>query len=204
MAAGCGATPATIEVAETVGIAVVAATTTVVGSGGLTVWLKSSAPDTDLQVTLSEVTADGKETFIQNGYLRASERALAKPGAKTMLGHPSTLLEPVPTFTSKDAKPMPRGKFEKVTIPLYYSGHAFRAGTRIRITLAAPNGAQPVWSFGEALTGSKVSVAYGAGMPSSLVLPVVPGVAVTTAQPACPSLRNMPCRTYTALVNAKG
>jgi hypothetical protein len=39
-------------------------------------------------------------------------------------------------------------------------------------------------------------------MPSSLVLPVVPGVDVTTAQPACPSLRNEPCRTYTPFTNA--
>jgi hypothetical protein len=38
-------------------------------------------------------------------------------------------------------------------------------------------------------------------MPSSLVLPVVPGVSVPTAMPACPSLRNEPCRAYQAFVN---
>jgi hypothetical protein len=38
-------------------------------------------------------------------------------------------------------------------------------------------------------------------MPSYVVLPVVPGVTVPTAQPACPSLRNEPCRPYVALVN---
>ena len=38
-------------------------------------------------------------------------------------------------------------------------------------------------------------------MPSSLVLPVVPGVSVPTALPACPSLRNEPCRPYQAIVN---
>ena len=38
-------------------------------------------------------------------------------------------------------------------------------------------------------------------MPSSLYLPVVPNVTVSTAQPACPSLRNEPCRPYVPLVN---
>jgi hypothetical protein len=31
-------------------------------------------------------------------------------------------------------------------------------------------------------------------MPSSLVLPVVPGVDVPSGLPPCPSLRNEPCR----------
>jgi predicted acyl esterase len=180
------------------------ATTVVVGAGAVTAWIRSSTLDVDLQATISEVDATGHETFVQNGYLRASERKLATT-SHTVLGHPSTLLEPVPSFTSRDARPMPRNQFVKVTIPLYYSGHAYRAGTRIRVTIAAPNGAQPVWSFGETYPQpTQVSIAYSPSMPSSLVLPVVPGVAVTTAQPACPSLRNQPCRPYVRLVNRTG
>ena len=45
--------------------------------------------------------------------------------------------------------PLPRDRYVKVTIPLYYEGHAYRAGSRIRVTIAAPNGDQPIWSFGE-------------------------------------------------------
>ena len=37
--------------------------------------------------------------------------------------------------------------------------------------------------------------------PSSLILPVVPGVSVPTELPPCPSLRNEPCRPYEAIVN---
>jgi hypothetical protein len=180
------------------------APTVVVGAGAVTLWVKSSTRDVDLQATVSEIDAAGHETFVQNGYLRASERKLATT-SHTVLGHPSTLLEPVPSFTSRDARPLPRNRFEKVTIPLYYSGHAYRAGTRLRITIAAPNGAQPVWSFGETYPGgTQVSVAWSPTMPSSIVLPVVPGVAVTTAQPACPSLRNQPCRTYVPFTNRRG
>jgi predicted acyl esterase len=180
--------------------------TTVVGAGAVTAWVRSSTPDVDLQVTVSEVDPSGHETFVQNGWLRASERALLRPGQPSLLSHPSTLLEPAPSFTSRDARPMPAGAFQKVTIPLYYQGHAYRAGTRIRITIAAPNGTQPVWSFGVTQPSSgtsQVAIGYGPKMPSSLVLPVVPGVTVPTGQPACPSLRNEPCRAYVAVPNRK-
>jgi hypothetical protein len=98
---------------------------------------------------------------------------------------------------------MPADAFTQVVIPLYYEGHVYRAGTRIRVTVAAPNGTQPIWSFSQTVPGatSTVSIAYSPQMPSSIVLPVVPGVVVPTGLPPCPSLRNEPCRSYTPLVN---
>jgi hypothetical protein len=51
-----------------------AANTTVIGSGAVNLWVRSSTPDVDLQATISEVRPDGSETFVQNGWLRASER----------------------------------------------------------------------------------------------------------------------------------
>ena len=41
--------------------------TTVIGSGAVHLWVKSSTPDVDLQATVSEVRPDGNETFVQNG-----------------------------------------------------------------------------------------------------------------------------------------
>ncbi|HEX7355585.1 MAG TPA: CocE/NonD family hydrolase [Mycobacteriales bacterium] len=178
--------------------------TTVIGAGAVYLWVRSSTPDVDLQATISEVRPDGNETFVQNGWVRASERKLAT-GSDNMLRQPSTLLEPVLSQTAADASPMPAGQFVPVVVPLYYEGHAYRAGSRIRVTIAAPNGTQPVWSFSQPVPPlgqtSTVSIAYAKDMPSSLVLPVVPGATVPTSLPACPSLRNEPCRTYVPLVN---
>jgi predicted acyl esterase len=175
----------------------------VIGAGAVHLWVRSSTPDVDLQATISEVTPDGHETFVQNGYIRASERKLAT-GSNTIFAKPSTLLEPIPSMLASDVQSMPADQFVPVTVPLYYEGHAYRAGTRIRVTIAAPNGAQPVWSFGETQPQgtSNVSIAFSPDMPSSLYLPVINGVAVPTAQPACPSLRNEPCRTYVPFTNA--
>ncbi len=169
--------------------------TTVVGAGAVKVWVRSSAPSVDLQATISEVRPDGKETFVQNGWVRGEGRQLDK--AK------STPLEPVLSLRQRDVSPLPANRFVPVTIPLYYEGHAYRAGSRIRVTIAAPNGTQPVWSFAQTLPKgtAKVAIGFGKKMPSKLLLPVVPGVAVPTGLPPCPGLRGEPCRTYEPLAN---
>jgi len=180
------------------------ADTTVIGSGAVDLWVRSSTPDVDLQATISEVRPDGNETFVQNGWMRASERKLSTD-SDNMFKQPSTALEPIPTLTAADAAPMPKNHFVKVVVPLYYEGHAFRAGSRIRVTISSPNGTQPVWSFSQTQPnpGGRVSIAFSKSMPSSLVLPIVPGVTVPTPLPPCPSLRNEPCRSYQPIVNLK-
>jgi predicted acyl esterase len=169
--------------------------TTVIGAGAVNVWVRSSTQNVDLQATISEVRPDGKETFVQNGWVRADERKLD--------AEKSTALEPVLSLREADVAPMPTGQFVPVTIPLYYEGHAYRAGSRIRVTVAAPNGTQPIWAFDhtEPEGTAQVAIAYGMGTPSNLLLPVVPGVGVPTGLPPCPGLRGEPCRAYQALVN---
>jgi predicted acyl esterase len=181
------------------------ANTSVIGAGAVYVWVRSSTPDVDLQATVSEVDASGHETFVQNGYIRASERKLST-SMQNIFGQRSTLLEPIPSMRSSDVQPMPANQFVQVAIPLYYEGHVYRVGTRIRVTIAAPNGAQPVWAFSQSVpTGTaNVSIAFSRLLPSSLVLPVVPGVTASAGQPACGTLRNQPCRTYVPFVNNAG
>jgi predicted acyl esterase len=171
------------------------AATTVLGAGAVHVWVRSSTPNVDLQATITEVRPDGKETFVQNGWVRADERKLDS--------HKSTLLEPVLSLRTADVSPMPSGRFVEVTIPLYYEGHVYRAGSRIRLTVSAPNGDQPIWSFGETSPAGLAteSVAFSTRMPSRLILPVVPGVSVPAGLPPCPGLRGEPCRPYQPLEN---
>ncbi len=177
--------------------------TTAIGGGAVNLWVESSTPDVDLQATVSEVRPDGNETFVQDGWIRASERKLATT-SENMFKQAPTPLQPIPTFLASDVQPMPAGEFVPVTIPLYFEGHVYRAGSRIRVTIAAPNGAQPVWSFGETQpegTTANVSIGFGPGMSANLTLPIVPGVSVPTELPPCPSLRNEPCRPYQEFVN---
>jgi uncharacterized protein len=177
---------------------------TAIGGGAVNLWVESSTPDVDLQAMVSEVRPDGNESFVQDGWIRASERKLATTSTN-MFAQAPTPLEPIPTFLASDVQPMPAGQFVPVTIPLYFQGHAYRAGSRIRVTISAPNGTQPIWSFGQTQpegTTSDVQIAFGPGMESNLTLPVVPGVTVPTGLPPCPSLRNEPCRAHQAFVNS--
>ena len=169
-----------------------AADTGVVGGGALEAWIRSPARSVDLQATVSEVRPDGQETFVQSGWLRTSARKLD--------ARKSTLLEPVPSLRRRDEAPLPKGRWAKVTVPLYYQGHVYRAGSRLRVTLAAPRGDQPVWSFGELQPRNRasVSVSRAPSRPSRLILPVVPGLDAPTALPPCPALRGQPCRAYEA------
>jgi hypothetical protein len=171
--------------------------TTVIGGGAVQLWIKASTPNVDLQATVSEVDPDGDETFVQDGWLRTNERKLAAG---------STQLEPLPNLSSSAVHPLPSGQFVEITIPLYYEGHVYRAGSRIRVTIAAPGGAEPLWAFAQANPDgtASVSVQFSPSMPSSLVLPVVPEVSVPSGYPPCGSLRNEPCRTYVPYVNQTG
>ena len=176
--------------------------TTVLGAGAVYAWVRSSEPNVDFLATISEVSPDGKETYVQSGYVRGNGRALST-STNNVLHQTSTLLEPVLSMLLSDVAPLPSDQFTKLPIPLYFQGHAYRAGSRIRVTISAVNGDQPIWAFDEAepTTPATVAVAHSASMPSRLVLPVVPGLSVPTARPDCGVLRNEPCRTYVPLTN---
>jgi uncharacterized protein len=163
----------------------------IVGAGAVHAWVRAKAPDVDLQVTVSEVRPDGQESYVQSGYLRASVRKLDP--------RKSTLLEPVLSARREDAAKLPKGRFAKLIVPLYYQGHLYRAGSRIRVTISAPVGDQPVWAFAETVPRDKtrVTIALSHKHPSRLILPFVPGVTAPTPLPPCQALRGEPCRTFT-------
>ena len=168
--------------------------TTVIGGGAVDVWVKSATSNVDLQATVSEVTPAGNEVFVQNGWIRGNERAL-DPG--------STPLYPVPSLKASQVAAFPKGKFVLVQIPLFYEGHAYRAGSQIRVTIEAPGGSQPIWAFNAVQPHGTdtVSIELSPSDPSSLVLPVVPGAPIPTAVPSCGELRNEPCRAYVPFTN---
>lgn len=173
------------------------------GTGSVDLWIRSSAADTDMEVTLTEVRPDGNEQAIQSGWLRASHRALAPSK--------STVLRPYQTHQESDAAPLPTGEFVPVRIELFPFAHIVAPGSKLRLNIEAPGGNQPFWAY-DALPGvSTNELAHSVGRPSSVVLPrlptnlelnlatadgtpnpcVVPGVVTQSV-----SYRNQPCRPY--------
>jgi len=170
-----------------------AADTVVAGPGSVDLWIEATAADTDLEATISEVRPDGQEIYVQSGWLRASQRALA-PDA--------TELRPAHTNLEADAADLPSGELTPVRIELFPVAHPFRAGSRLRLTIDAPGGNRAVWQFRTIDKGEQVTIAYDADHPSRLVLPVVGGVEVAAkAPPACGALRGQPCRSWVKASN---
>ncbi len=166
-----------------------------IGHASADLWIQSSAPDADLQVTLSEVRPDGQEMYITSGWLRASRRALSPA---------STELKPVQTQLESDVAPLPAGEWTPVRIEIYPFAQAIRAGSQLRAIISTPGADKGLWKFDilQLDPGTTVAIAHDAEHPSSLALPLIPGVVVPTPLPACPSLRSQPCRVHQTQVNA--
>jgi uncharacterized protein len=169
--------------------------TVIAGPSSFDVYLKSSARDTDLQVTLSEVRPDGNETYVQNGWLRASHRKLSRDL--------STGIDPFPTHLKRDAAPLPRGKYALVRVPVWPVVHAFRAGSRIRVTLQAVGGDRPRWAFASVDHGqTHNTIELGGTRPSFFTAPIVLGAtAAGHPLPGPTALRGEPNRSYAAASN---
>ena len=170
-------------------------TLTMAGTGSVDLWISSSATDSDVQVTLSEVLPDGQERYVQNGWLKLSHRKLDDTR--------STVLNPFHSDELGDMRPLTPGKFVSARVPIFPFAHQFRAGSRIRITIQAPGGDRPEWAFATDVTNGQVvnRIAHDHAHPSRLVLPIVPGgpdLGLTAAP--CPSIRSQPCRAYVAPV----
>jgi len=169
--------------------------TIMAGTSSLDLWMKSNRKDTDIQATISEVRPDGEETLVQNGWLRASHRKLNQKL--------STPMDPFPTHLKKDAERLYSKKFSLVRVPLFPVAHAFRAGSKIRITISAVGGDRQIWDFDTLDAGkTKNTITIGGKKPSKFVLPILKGAdAQGTPLPPAKSLRGQPGRTYTTASN---
>ncbi|MEM9493626.1 MAG: CocE/NonD family hydrolase, partial [Myxococcota bacterium] len=161
----------------------------ILGFSSVDLWIQSTADDADIEVTLSEVRPDGQEMYVQSGWLRASMRALAADASE---------LRPTKTWREADVAALPSGQWSEARVELSAVGHAFRAGSRLRLSIDTPGASRAEWRFAlkEMPSDTAISVAHSAAHPSSIALPVISDLAVPTPLPPCPSLRSQPCRAH--------
>jgi putative CocE/NonD family hydrolase len=160
---------------------------TLLGSASLDLWLSSTAPDTDLQVTLSEVRPDGKEMYLQKGWLRVSQRKLDP--------RRSTALRPYQTHLEQDVQLLTPGVAVPARVEVFPFGALIRKGSSLRVSVEAPTPLPELWAFAMLPLPALNTVLSDAAHPSRLVLPVVPNDAGrSTALPACDTLIREPCR----------
>lgn len=156
------------------------------GSGSANIWLSSTAPDTDLQITLTEVRPDGQEVYIGRGWLRASLRAL-DPAR-------STTLAPFHPDEQSDVSQLTPGRPTYMRVQLEPFDYVFRKGSSIRLWIDAPTGETGGWSLDFTTTPAVNSIYADAQHPSAIVLGSLAGGRAGAPLPACDTLLNQPCR----------
>lgn len=156
------------------------------GSGSANIWLSSTAPDTDLQITLTEVRPDGQEVYVSRGWLRASHRKL-DPKL-------STVLAPYQTDTQADSSSLTLGVPTYMRVQMWPFDYVFHKGSSIRLWIDAPTGETGGWSFDFTKTPAVNSIYADAKHPSAIVLGYLPGGYAHAPLPACDTVLNQPCR----------
>lgn len=120
-----------------------------------------------LYAYLEDVAPDGRVTYVTEGQLALADRAVAPKR-----DNPAWRKLRVPrTYASANASPFPQGRPERVTFNLLPTSVLFRAGDRIRVTIAAadPDAFQLLPADGKAT----YAISHGAAQPSYLDLPFV-------------------------------
>jgi len=164
--------------------------TTIVGPATVNLWVESSTPVEDYQVTVTEARPlASQEEYVTSGFLRSSNQ--------TSLAD-STKLYTDPNYQAAYAKNLSPTSWSLVKIPVDPIAHTFRVGTELRIVISAPGGDRPAWEFAtvdSVLTPPppQATVGMGGVVASSLVVNKV-GTKTSTPTPTCGTLRGEPCR----------
>ncbi len=136
----------------------------IAGSPIAHIWLATGAPDLDVFAYVEEVDAQGNSTYVTEGSLRASLRALS-PAPFDTLGLPWH------NYYQSEIQPIPRGEPVELVFDLLPTAWQFAPGKSMRITLAFAddgNFATPVLE-----PAPIVQILRDADHPSFVDMPVV-------------------------------
>ncbi|HYI45192.1 MAG TPA: CocE/NonD family hydrolase [Actinomycetota bacterium] len=153
------------------------------GSASVDLTVSSTAPDTDFQVTMTEIRPDGQEMFVQQGWLRASHRA-ENPEF-------TTELRPYQTHELPDAQPLVPTQPAELRIEIFPFAHVFRAGSKLRIYVEAPHVKPDLWGFALLPLPATNTIHT---LDSSIALPLLEGDTAKTGYAECGRVRSQPCR----------
>jgi X-Pro dipeptidyl-peptidase C-terminal non-catalytic domain len=176
------------------------------GPASVNLWLSSllgprageptlpDAPDTDIEVIISEVRPDGQEQYVQAGWLDVAQRKLAPAGLGARQSSP---LRPYQAHTQASYQPLSPRTPVYARVELFPFEHVFRAGSSIRITIDSAMGAVQstgYWGLAGLPAPFQDTVYATPAQQSQVVLGLIPGAAAQAPLPACNTIAGEPCR----------
>jgi putative CocE/NonD family hydrolase len=157
------------------------------------------ASDATLIAVLSDVDPSGRSTQLTAGFLLASQRAV--DDSRATHGPGGIVIRPFHPFTRASQKPVPSGVPQQYAIEIYPTANVFKAGHRIRLTIATANTPATLNTLPATLDqlGGTAAILHGGDTPSSVLLPVTDaaGDAASLALPSakrCVSRRRFTVR----------
>jgi uncharacterized protein len=162
-----------------------ARTVELLGPASVDLWLKSTASDTNLQATITEVRPDGQEVYVARGWLNASQRRLDRRASTPTL--------PVQTNLRTDVQPVVLDEPTFMRLAVFPFDHVFRAGSRIRLIIDTPSQTGG-WNWEPLANAGVNSILHDAKHRSSIAIGTVRGASAAAGYPTCDTLLNQPCR----------
>lgn len=156
----------------------------VYGGASADLWLTTTAGDADVQVTVTELRADGQEMYVQRGWLRLSNRALDEKA--------SSPLRPVHADLPKSVQPLNPGQPIQARVEINKMGHYFRKGSRLRVWVDTPSDTGG-FTFAPWNVKQKVYVLHTPKYQSSVRFGLLAGVQ-GPATSECGKVLLQPCR----------
>ncbi len=157
----------------------------IAGTVVLTLYLSSEVEDTDIMAVLYDIDPEGNTLYIQRGFMRASHRHIDKTRTRS---HD-------PYFSHDKEDLLEPGKVYEVKVPLYPVAHVFRQGHQVQIGIMTPPTIPlPNWGFIIKNLPGIITVHHSEEYPSTLTLPVIPGLKAKASPPALGALPFQPYR----------
>jgi putative CocE/NonD family hydrolase len=141
------------------------ADTEITGHPVLHLWVTASTDDADFMAYLEEVGPDGSSTYITEGVLRASHRALSTPTWNNMG-------LPFHRGLAADVAPLPEGEVVELVFDLLPTSNIFDAGHRLRLTITGDDA--DTYQTTPVDPAPTVSIYRTADHASYIVLPIIP------------------------------
>jgi uncharacterized protein len=158
------------------------------GPGAVELYVRSpEVDDVHVQVTLTEVRADGDEVYVQSGWLRLGHRAASRDGSRIDR-----------SYAVEDFAAVEPGVWTRALVEVPAFAHPFRAGSRLRVVVSSPGRDHGTWLFEAPAYGAVPTfhLGHGGDRPTRVDLLRIPGFDIDPELPPCPSLRGQPCRAF--------
>ncbi len=146
--------------------------TAIIGPITATLFMSSTAPDTEMFVQLIDEGPDGSHTYLNRGLLKASHRAI-DPGLSDYVqsGERTIMYRPYRPHTNPTL--ITPGEVYEYLVEVFPVGHVFRPGHRIVVKIHTPPAVDSFYAYAPRRIPGQNTVLHDAAHPSRIMLPVV-------------------------------